>query len=69
MWGYPWSTSAGAGLMTAILITTVFTPEFRMTLLSGVPFLVLLSAVFLLRNRRADVDEPVPDINSDEVRL
>jgi L-asparagine transporter-like permease len=70
MWGYPWSTLAGAGLMLAILITTAFTPEFRMTLLSGVPFLVLLSVVFLLRNGRAQfIDEPAPEINSDEVRL
>jgi hypothetical protein len=50
--GYPWSTLAGAGLMIAVLITTAFTSEFRMTLFTGVPFLVLLSAVFLLRDPR-----------------
>ncbi len=70
MWGYPWSTLAGAGLMLAVLMTTAFTSEFRMTLFSGVPFLVLLSAVFLLRKRRAHIlDEPAPEIKSDEVRL
>ena len=70
MSGYPWSTLAGAGLMTAVLITTAFTSEFRMTLFTGVPFLVLLSAVFVVRKRRAYiVQEPAPEINSDEVRL
>jgi L-asparagine transporter-like permease len=68
--GYPWSTLAGAGLMTAVLITTAFTSESRMTLFTGVPFLVLLSAVFLVRERRVHiVQEPAPEINSDEVRL
>ena len=53
MWGYPYSSLAGAGLMMAALITTIFTREFRMTLLYGVPFLLVLAAIFSLRFRRA----------------
>ncbi len=55
MWGYPYSSLAGAGLMTAALLTTSFTREFRMTLFYGVPFLLLLTAVFFIRYHRAPV--------------
>lgn len=55
MWGYPYSSIAGAGLMAAILVTTAFTREFRMTLVCGVPFLLLLAGVFSARYRRAPV--------------
>ena len=37
MWGYPWTSLLGAGLMLAILVTTAFTDEFRMTLVYGLP--------------------------------
>ena len=42
MRGFPWTTLLGAGLMAAVLLTTLFTHEFRATLLFGAPFLVLL---------------------------
>jgi len=58
MWGYPWLTLAGAGLMIACLITTFFTREFRMTLIVGIPFLFLLTGVFLARYRHAPVSQP-----------
>jgi L-asparagine transporter-like permease len=58
MWGFPWSSLAGAGLMIALLITTLFTREFRMTLICGVPFLLLLTAVFQVRYRHAPVPQP-----------
>jgi L-asparagine transporter-like permease len=32
MWGFPYTTLAGAGLMAALLISTAFTEFFRMTL-------------------------------------
>jgi hypothetical protein len=68
--GYPWSTLAGAALILAILITSAFTQEFRMTLVSGVPFLVLLSAIFLMRNRPVQTASgPVPESSLDEVQL
>ena len=47
MWGFPWLTLLGAGLVLAILVTTYFTPMFRLTLLVGLPFLAVLVAVYL----------------------
>lgn len=52
MWGYPYASLLGAGLMCGILITTAFTREFRMTLLYGIPFLVLLTGVYFTALRR-----------------
>ncbi|MGD0360046.1 MAG: amino acid permease [Bryobacteraceae bacterium] len=52
MWGYPYSTLLGAALMLAALVTTLFTREFRMTLLCGVPLLLAITAVFFARFRR-----------------
>jgi L-asparagine transporter-like permease len=48
--GFPYTTLLGAGLMTAVLITTVFTPQFRMTLVFGIPFLAALALVYRLRH-------------------
>jgi len=52
MWGYPYTSLAGAGAMAAILVTTAFTREFRMTLAWGIPFLMALAGVFLVRRRK-----------------
>ena len=46
MWGYPYTSVAGAVLMAAILLTTFFTAEFRMTLVYGIPLLLLLSFLY-----------------------
>jgi amino acid transporter, AAT family len=46
MWGYPYTSVLGAGLMLAILITSVFTREFRMTLIYGLPFLAVLTIAY-----------------------
>jgi L-asparagine transporter-like permease len=46
MWFYPWGTLLGAGLMAAVLLTTAFTAEFRMTLAYGIPFLIVLSVLY-----------------------
>lgn len=46
MWFYPYGTLLGAGLMAAILVTTAFTREFRMTLKYGLPVLLALAVVF-----------------------
>ncbi len=48
--GFPYTTLLGAGLMAAVLITTVFTPQFRMTLVSGIPFLAALALAYRLRH-------------------
>ena len=49
--GYPSTSLAGAGLMAALLLTTPFVPAFRMTLVFGIPFLLLLTAAYGLRDR------------------
>jgi AAT family amino acid transporter len=53
MRGFPYTTLAGALLMLAMLVTTLFIPGFRMTLFCGGPFIAVLAAVFLLRARHA----------------
>ena len=40
------------GLMAAVLITTAFTNEFRLTLAFGLPWLLLLSVIYLLRRNK-----------------
>ena len=52
MWGYPWTSLAGAGLMLAALVTTIFTSAFRPTLIYGVPFLLVLCAGYAVRQRQ-----------------
>jgi L-asparagine transporter-like permease len=48
MWGFPALTLLGATLMLAILVTTAFTEPFRLTLITGVPFLALLTVVYFV---------------------
>lgn len=55
MWGFPWATLLGFGLMVAILITTAFVPAFHMTLVFGIPFLLVLWGAFRLLTRRASL--------------
>lgn len=49
---FPLASLAGAALMAAILATTAFTREFRMTLVYGIPFLAALSVVYFTGYRR-----------------
>jgi L-asparagine transporter-like permease len=48
LFGFPLTTLLGAALMAAVLLTTAFTGEFRMTLVFGLPFLAVLSVVYAL---------------------
>ena len=52
MWGYPYTTFLGIALLAGVLLTTLFTREFRMTLVCGGPFMLLLSAVYLIWYRQ-----------------
>ncbi|SDC23107.1 amino acid permease [Paraburkholderia lycopersici] len=52
MRGFPVLTLLGAALMLAVMATTLFIPEFHMTLIFGVPFLIALSVVYAVRYRR-----------------
>jgi amino acid transporter, AAT family len=58
MWGYPYTSLLGAALMLAALITTIFVPDFRPTLLYGIPFLLILTGTFYIRRATAVVAEP-----------
>ncbi len=61
MWGAPWTSLLGAGLLGAILVTTLFTEAFRLTLVAGTPFLVLLGLGYAARRRvrnRQDLSIP-----------
>lgn len=49
MIGFPCTTLLGAGLMAAVLLTTLFTPAFRLTLVFGAPFLLGLVLVYRAR--------------------
>jgi AAT family amino acid transporter len=51
LWGHPWTSLAGAGAIVAILLTTPFTAPFALTLVYGVPFLVVLALIYLIRFR------------------
>jgi L-asparagine transporter-like permease len=51
--GFPATTLAGAALMSAVLLTSVFTEAFRMTLVVGLPFLAVLCLLYRLRLARA----------------
>ncbi len=51
MWGYPYGSLLGAVLMAAIMLTTSFTHDFRMTLVWGLPFLALLSLTYFVKYR------------------
>ncbi len=52
MWGYPYTSLLGAASMTAVLLSTAFTSEFRMTLVYGLPVLGLFCAAWRLRTSR-----------------
>lgn len=52
MWGFPWLTLLGAVLMLALMLTTAFTQEFFLTLATGLPFLMILTAVYWLWYRK-----------------
>jgi AAT family amino acid transporter len=54
MWGYPFTSILGIVFMSGTLITTLFTPAFRPTLIYGTPFLVLLSIGYFVSQRRGE---------------
>jgi L-asparagine transporter-like permease len=52
---FPYTTLLGLVLMGAVMITTYFTEAFKMTLVFGVPFLLILSLVYGVFFRKAKV--------------
>lgn len=60
---FPYSTLLGLVLMGAVMITTYFTEAFKMTLVFGVPFLLVLSVVygiFFRKTKAVTVLNPQP---------
>lgn len=53
LWGYPYTTLLGAGLMACALVTTLFTDAFRPTLIYGIPFMVLLILAYTIGRARS----------------
>lgn len=51
MWGYPYLTLLGGTLMFALMVTTLFTDFFKMTLLFGIPFTLLLVLIYYYRRQ------------------
>jgi L-asparagine transporter-like permease len=52
MIGYPYTSLLGAALLVAILITTWWVEGMRITLIAGIPWLIVVSAAyFLIRPR------------------
>jgi L-asparagine transporter-like permease len=49
---YPYSTLLGLALMLAVMATTWFTPVFHLTLVAGVPFILVMSLVYRLGRSR-----------------
>lgn len=52
MWGYPVFTLLGAALMLGVIVTTYFTAEFHLTVLTGLPFLAVLLLAYAVWVRR-----------------
>ncbi|MNE61274.1 putative transport protein YifK [compost metagenome] len=61
MWGFPYLTIAGGVIMFAILFTTLLLPEFRMTLLIGIPLLVALNIAYSVMKSRSSGRAPVEE--------
>ncbi len=57
--GFPFTSVLGAVLMGAALLTTLFTPAFRPTLIYGVPFLGLLTVAYRVIRRRERAESSV----------
>lgn len=63
---YPAGSAAGAQLMAALLVTTLFTEQFSMTLLFGIPFALTVSALYFLMRKRMKLAQAGPGTGNEE---
>ena len=63
--GYPFGTLLGLGLILAILLTTWFIDIFHATLVFGAPFLLVLLAVYGVRQLRRGAADPHAEPQAD----
>ncbi|MNN69559.1 putative proline-specific permease [compost metagenome] len=54
--GYPIYTVVGLVLMVSLMASTAMYEDFKLTLLTGVPFIICLSALYYLKYRNKTVD-------------
>jgi L-asparagine transporter-like permease len=66
MWGFPYTSLLGAALMSAALVTTLFTKAFLPTLVYGIPFLLVLTLAYTLRRSRPGV---IANATAEEAQL
>lgn len=60
---YPWGSWVGALLMAALLVTTLFTQDFIMTLVFGVPFAAVVAGLYLvMRRKMRPFDDPAGEV-------
>lgn len=67
--GYPYTSLLGLGLVTAIVVTTWWVPGMRPTILSGVPWLILLTVMYWVHSisKRKQSLSPENDNSPDRV--
>lgn len=53
MWGYPYLTILGGALILAIILTTIWVEGMQQTLEAGLPWLLVLSAIYFAWMRKA----------------
>ena len=58
MIGYPYLTIAGATLLVLVVLSTWFSDMFHETLVYGIPWLILITAAYLIW-KKANPDAPV----------
>lgn len=64
--GYPYTSLLGAALLVAIIITTWWVEGMRVTMIAGIPWLVVITvAYFIVARKHVPVAEPVTELRTD----
>jgi len=67
MIGYPWTSILGAIIVAAIIVTTWWVPGMRPTILSGIPWLGVLSVGYWIHSRLRETKKGSPALDADSV--
>jgi amino acid transporter, AAT family len=67
--GYPYTSLLGLALVAAIIVTTWWVPGMRATILSGVPWLVLLTVIYWLHSVRKGKQGPATQVSAGETPI
>ena len=52
MWGFPWLTILGGLCVAAVMISTLYVQAFHAAMIVGIPFILVLSFFFWLKQRK-----------------